>query len=396
MASNSFEEILSKKSIFQDVSVLSPHFVPEKLPFREEQIGSIMKTISPALKGQKPRNLFIYGTTGTGKTCCTKWVMEAFNKVNQQAHMLYLNCRVYNSRYRILQKVLKEFVPECSKSGFGLTFLYEKLLELIDKKQQMVVILDEIDMIKDLDDLIYTMTRANDEIRNKGGVSLVGISNRLSFKDALDPRSKSSLSEIEMIFPPYTSEQLQEILVQRLNGGFVDGVVTDSAINLAAAITSQTSGDARYALKLLLKAGEIAEQENKEKLTDEEVEHARRMVELDLASETIVTLPENHQMVLHAIAKLTLEGGKYERLEGLEQGFLFSGEVYEEYESVCKKLNKRPRSLRWYKEYLNDIELLGLISTKPSSTGIRGHTTLIKLGHPAENILKIVKKILVA
>ena len=388
----SFDEILSKKSIFRNVTVLSPHFVPAILPFRDEQIQTIMKTVSPALKGQKPRNLFIYGTTGTGKTCCTKWVMDEFNKPSSDKQMLYLNCRIYNSRYRILQRALKDFVPEISKAGFGLTFLYEKLLELIDKNYHIVLILDEIDMVKDLDDLVYTLTRANDEIRSKGGVSLIGISNKLSFKDVLDPRSKSSLSEFEIVFPPYTSEQLKEILKQRVGEGFQENVVTESAINLAAAITSQESGDARYALKLLLKAGEITEQNGKDSLTDIEVETARKKVELDLASETVATLPDNHQMVLYGIANLTLGGSKYERLDGLENGFLFSGEVYEEYEGICRKLKKRPRSLRWYKEYLNDIELLGLITTKPSSTGIRGHTTLIKLGHNTRDILDIVKK----
>jgi cell division control protein 6 len=64
----SFDQILSKKSIFRDVSVLSPHYVPRELPFREKHMEEIMTLLSPALKAQKPRNLIIYGKTGTGKT----------------------------------------------------------------------------------------------------------------------------------------------------------------------------------------------------------------------------------------------------------------------------------------------------------------------------------------
>jgi cell division control protein 6 len=75
-----------------------------------------------------------------------------------------------------------------------------------------------------------------------------------------------------------------------------------------------------------------------------------------------------------------------------EEGVLFSGEVYEEYERVCKKLRKRARSVRWYHEYINDLEMLGLIMTKPSSKGVRGHTTLIRLGHEAKDIIGLVKK----
>jgi len=258
----------------------------------------------------------------------------------------------------------------------------------------MIIVLDEIDMIKDLDELVYTLTRANDEAVS-GGASMIGISNRLSFKDALDPRSRSSLYETEILFPSYTSEQLRKILSQRVLEGFNKGSVEDSAVNLAAAITARESGDARYALKLIMKAGEAAEQAGKKKVDDDDVEKARANVELDLTAETINTLPEMHQVVLYSIASLAMNGSRYSRLmDGIEteEGFLFSGEAYEEYEKTCDKLRKKSRSLRWYKEYLNDLEMLGLVTTTPSSKGIRGHTTLIRLGQKPEDVFNITKK----
>ncbi|MBI5228415.1 AAA family ATPase [Candidatus Micrarchaeota archaeon] len=394
----SFDQVMLKKSIFLNASVLSPHYVPKDLPFREHQITEIMTILSSALRGQKPRNLIIYGKTGTGKTCTVKHVMEEFIKAAKNGSMHYVNCRIYNSRYRILQKIMKNYVPELEKSGFGLPYLYEKLIEIASGGQQIVLVLDEVDMVKDLDELVYTLTRSNDEIQN-GGVSIIGISNKLSFKDALDPRSRSSLYETEMVFPPYSAEQLQKILSERVKEGFVDNVVDPSAINLAAAITSQETGDARYALKLLHRAGELAEHENKTKISDSEVEAARKKVEFDLTAETINTLPQMHQIVLYSIASLSLSGSKYTRLErekdsGDEGALLFSGEVYEDYERACKKLGKRARSTRWYREYLNDLEVLGLISTIPSSKGIRGHTTLIKMCSDPKSIKDILHKLL--
>ncbi|VVC02706.1 ORC1-type DNA replication protein [Candidatus Bilamarchaeum dharawalense] len=390
----SFDKILSEKTIFRDASVLSPHYVPKDLYFREQQLHDIMTILSSALKGQKPRNLIIYGKTGTGKTCTTKKVMDDFIQAKKEirASIHYINCRIYNSRYRILQRILKDYVPELEKAGFGLPFLYEKLVDVASTGEQLVIILDEIDMIKDLDDLVYTLTRSNDEMK-RGGVSIIGISNRLSFKDSLDPRSRSSLYETEMIFQPYTAEQLRKILEQRIHDAFVPGAIDSSAINLAAAITSQENGDARYALKLLNKAAEIVQQEKREKVSDTDVEAARKKVELDITLETINTLPEMHQLVLYAVANLTNSGSKYYRLEGTENtGILLSGEVYEEYERACKLSRKRPRSSRWYKEYLNDLEVLGLITTTPSGKGVRGQTTLIRLGPNPEQVMTILKK----
>ena len=389
----SFDEILSKHTIFRNPSVLSPHYIPKDLPFRGEQIEEVMSVISPALKNQKPRNLIIYGKTGTGKTCTVRKVMEEFGKIRADARMQYLNCRIYNSRYRILQKVLKNYVPELEKAGFGLPHLYEKMIEIMEKNHQIIVVLDEIDIIKDLDELVYTITRANDEATS-GGASIIGISNNLTFKDVLDPRSRSSLYETELVFPPYTSEQLQKILSQRISEGFRENAVEPSAINLAAAITARESGDARYALKLLTKAGEAAEQKGKDKVDDSDVESARQKVEVDLIAETINTLPEMHQIVLHAIATISMNGSRYSRLEGIENGdgFLLSGEAYGEYERTCGKLKKKARSPRWYREYLNDLELLGLVTTTPSSKGIRGHTTLIRLGQTPKDVHSITKR----
>lgn len=384
----------SSKSLFKDQSVLSPHYVPQTLPFREAQIKEILSFLSPALKAQKPRNLFIYGKTGTGKTCVAKRVIEAFNTNGQKIKMFYINCRIYNSRYRVMQRALKDFVPELEKSGFGLTFLYEKLVDILNEGNQIMLVLDEIDMTKDLDDLVYTLTRINDEVK-AGGLTIIGISNKLSFKDALDPRSKSSLYESEKVFSPYTSEQLQQILIQRAELAFSQGAAIKPAINLIAALTAQENGDARYALKLLHKAAEVAEHRESDTIDECDVETAAKNVDADLITEIANTLPQNHQIVLYSIATLSLNGSKYARLEeSIETGHLFSGEVYDEYEHTAKQLRKKARSVRWYHEYLNDLEMLGLITTMPSSKGIRGKTTLIKLGRDATDIVGILKKIL--
>jgi len=116
----SFDEILSKPTVFLDRDALSPNYIPEILPFREKEIEKIMKVISPALNDQQPHNLFIYGKTGTGKTASVKHVMVKFIDMGKEtAKMCYVNCRMYNTRYRVVQKIAKTFMPELNKSGFG-------------------------------------------------------------------------------------------------------------------------------------------------------------------------------------------------------------------------------------------------------------------------------------
>jgi len=399
----SFLDILQKPTCFADRNALSPHFVPPELPFRDREIEKVMLCVSPALKGGRPRNIFLYGKTGTGKTACVRRVMSKFESLGTKAKFAYVNCRIYNSRYKVMQKALKGFLPELERAGFGITFMYEKMLEWVESDGKfLVLVLDEVDMVKDLDELIYSLTRANDELSG-GGVSLVGISNNLSFKERLDSRSKSTLFETELVFAPYNTQQLATILSKRCQIGFKQGVVEDSAINLAAAASASETGDARYALRLLLRAGEIADesitsaqQAALAKVTDKQVNLARKAVDEDVAKETISTLPEHQQLVLLAVASLTLAGGsRYARLEPSPQAagnesFLFSGEVYEEYLNLCSLQTLEPRTARWYREYLHDLEMLGLVTMVESGKGVRGHTRFIKIGFSAQEIKSII------
>ena len=79
--------------------------------------------------------------------------------------------------------------------------------------QIVIFILDEIDQLvkKAGDEIIYNLTRVNAELK-QAQVSIIGISNDLTFSNNLDPRVKSSLSEEELVFPPYNAPQIQSIL----------------------------------------------------------------------------------------------------------------------------------------------------------------------------------------
>jgi cell division control protein 6 len=388
---DSFETILKKNSIFAEKDVLSPHFIPEVMPHREKELESVMKLVSPALRGNRTQNLFLYGKTGTGKTSVVKHVMELFEKEQTKSRMCYMNCRIYNSRYRVLQHIVKEFVPEFDKPGYGVSFLYEKIIDWVEGDGKcMVIVLDEIDMVHDLDDLIYTLIRSNDDLK-KGHVSIIGISNKLNFKQKLQTRSRSTLCETEMVFPPYNAPQLEAILKQRAEVAFAKGAVEDEALGLAAAIAARETGDARYALRLLLRAGELADEKGARKVGAEKVEEARRSVDENVAIDAICTLPEHQQLVLYSVAALTTKGGKYSKLAEEGEGFLLSGEVYEQYEVSCKKFGKEARSARWFREYLNELEMLGLVSMVESGRGIRGHTRLVKIAYLPSKVMKILE-----
>ena len=115
-------------------------------------------------------------------------------------------------------------------TGLSMGEATDRILEFIQRKKKLYVILviDEIDSLveKNGDDILYNFTRANERISTEWFISLIGISNSLTFKDKLDPRVRSSLSEEEMVFNPYTVEQLRRILAERTMLAFNDDAVS--------------------------------------------------------------------------------------------------------------------------------------------------------------------------
>jgi len=395
---NIFDEYSGKSLIFENRNIMLPSYMPERLPFREKQIETMVSTLSVCLKGSKPNNLFLYGKPGTGKTCCTKYVLgqleDFVRKSSLPVSISYMNCRHYNSKYKVLSNVVQKLYPDKEFVGYSGTFIYEALLKYCEKNETtFIVAMDEIDKVKDLDELIYALTRANDELK-KSSLAIIGISNQLTFKERLDTRTKSSLCEKELVFPPYNAEELSAILDDRAKAAFKPGVVDRSAINLAAAIAAQESGDARAAVMLLLRAGELAEREGLSKITDNEVKRAKVEVDEEIAMDIIGTLPEQQQLVLYAIANLTANRKGIKRFD--DEQALCSGEVYDEYRKVALKFNVSAVSTRWFQEYINELETYGVILTTNSGKGFKGQSRLIRLGIEWEKIKKAIERRLLA
>ncbi len=399
MTDNIFYEFLNQESVFVDKNKISPHYIPERLPFRDPQVKELSLWLSPALKKEKPHNAFIYGKVGTGKTSVVKHVTDQLDDIARDTKLslqtIYLNCRNYQTKYAVLFYCVQLFYPDKNFIGYSRSFIYDKFITYIrDKQLNFLIVLDELDKIKDkeIDDLIYTLTRSNDEI-DIGAVSMIGISNNLFFKSRLDPRTKSSLCEQEAVYPPYNAEELKEILKQRVEVAFKDGTVSDSAINSAAAIAAKESGDARTAVMLLLKAGELADLNKKKEVTDKEVHEAKEKVEQEVMKSMVLTLPVQLQLVLFAITNKSDNPKGILKIDGsLEENVSYSGEIYDAYTQLAGKYEEKPVSMRWFREYITELETYGFISTTQSGKGIKGNTTLIKLGVDSKTIQKLLLK----
>ncbi len=394
-----FAEHINRESVFKNRDALSPHYVPQNLPYREEQVQELSKIVAPILSGRKPENVFIYGKTGAGKTVVTKYVLkklaEFAERKNIPVRPIYINCRIHNTRSRVFVKIASELMPGENFLGLSTAYIYEKILARVKEENlRLIIVLDEIDKLKGISETVYALNRANDELE-RGSVSLIGISNVLTLKDSLDPRTKSTLLQHEMIFPPYNAEGLKRILEDRAREGFREGAVSQGAIALTAAYAARQSGDARYALQLLLRAGDVADEEGASVVTEKHVEKAKERVEEDIILEMIEALPEQEQILLLAVAKLTLSR-KGQKTFGSDDVVLTSGEVYEAYAHLARELGKEPVSDRWFREYISELSMYGLLNVVQAGKGFRGNTRIIRLLFSPAKIVSVLERTLMA
>ena len=395
---NNIFESFDKNLIFKNKSLLQTRYQPKDIPYRDDQIKQIALVLAPVLRGERTSNLFLYGKTGTGKTLSIQHVKEELLKrvksdSEYKLKIEYLNCKlkkVSDTEYRILSEIIKKLGGKVPATGLPTQSVYSKFIEIVDSEKQLVVlILDEVDQTtKRLsNDFLYNLTRLNSEL-SQSQISIVGISNNLTFLDDLDPRVKSSLSEEEIVFPPYNALQLQEILSKRAKEVFKEGVIQDNGvITKCAAFAAREHGDARRALDLLRVAGELAERDGSKKILLKHIDAANEKIERDKILDIVGFEPKQFQLVLHSIFQLS------ERNEKNNKESIFTGDVYNFYQDLCIKNKLEFLTQRRVSDIIQEFDMLGIINVRVISKGRGGRMREIKLAI-TKNILEKAKEII--
>ena len=381
-----------KNAIFKDKSVLQSNYHPNEISYRNEQIKQIASILAPVLRGERTSNLFLYGKTGTGKTLSIQFIRdELLKRAKEGIYKLkieYLNCKlkkVSDTEYRILAELIRKMGGKIPDTGLPTESVYNKFIEIIDSEKQMVLlILDEIDQtIKKIsDNFLYNLTRLNSEL-SKAKICIIGISNNLTFLEDVDPRVKSSLSEEEVVFPPYNAIQLQEILTKRCIMTFKEGVIQEGVIAKCAAYAAREHGDARRALDLMRIAGELAERDNNKKILLKHIDESNNKIEKDKILDIIKTEPKQFQLVLYSIILLS---------EKQKKESIFTGDVYNFYREICLKNKAEILTQRRVSDIIQEFDMLGIINVKVISKGRGGRMREIKLAIN-NDILKKAKEL---
>ncbi|HXV65677.1 MAG TPA: AAA family ATPase [Nitrosopumilaceae archaeon] len=375
-------------TLIKNRNILHYTYIPNTILHRDSEQEQVTQSLIPILKHSRPSNLLVYGKPGTGKTLVVKKILSKIQfrveKSKFPIKLIYANSKEETTLYGLLVSFGRQLglnEKELPPTGLAISEVFKRLLKIIDTNQlNAVFVIDEIDYLAHLisktgKDILYQLTRANERL-TQGSLTLVGISNDLTFKERLDPRVLSSLGEEEIIFTNYSVEQIRKILEDRINHALVENAIEESALNLCAAMAGREHGDARRAIDLLRVASEIAEREQKTSITEEHIRIAGQKIEENKEITALQSYPLHEKILIIAVMK-TSE--------------LSTGGIYTAYKNLCKVVRQQELTQRRITQMLSEIELSGLITGRIIHQGIHGRTKKYKLTISPEMIKETFK-----
>ncbi len=383
---NIFESFLDNKKIFCNRDVLRHDYIPYNLPHRDEEIQRLGGILAPALENCKISNVFAYGKTGTGKTAVARFVLGRLQKkgaeVGASIQTCYVNCRLTGTNYRVLADLCRAVGFDVPFTGLAVGEVFKRFHSALNRKRLwFIVILDEIDALvrRQENNLLYELTRINEGLR-ESWVGLVGVSNDLHFKEYLDARVLSCLSEEEIVFKPYLADELYDILLDRAKIAFAIGALDNRSLRLCAALAAGEHGDARRALDLLRVAGELAERQGESCVSEDHVRLAQRKIEYDRVSEALKSLPSHSKVLL---------SGSYILERRFPEGSV-TGDLYEVYSELCGIVGIEPLTQRRVSGLINELDVMGILNARVMSFGRYGRTKKIRLGVSSKTITEVL------
>ncbi len=363
-----FENFDFPSRIFQNEGVFEPSFIPECLLHREGELATLAQYFKPILSKSSPTlgtHVVVQGSVGLGKTTIVKQfgnTLEQYsrNKIRENIssfRFFHLNCRRQRSWSILFTTILRQLVPAFPIRGFSAAELLTYIGTILNERnQKLLLCLDEIDYLISTtkgQDILYALIRNNEGNMTEFNfpLSLIFITRSPYLYIYLDSALYSSLSKRMIVFHRYTTTQLYDILIARAKHGLNTTTYTNEVIK-EIAIVAHASGDARYALELLWRAGKVAEGEQSNEITFEHVRKAQ-VSSFPIKQSLITDLPLHQKFVLFSIASILRRQS--------DSMYVLTADIKQKYESICQAngLNARKQTQFWV--YMQELHKIGLI-----------------------------------
>jgi archaeal cell division control protein 6 len=386
-----FDELLKMPSLFKDESMLDINFIPEKLPHREKELYLLSRLFLTLITNPNStsRKILITGKTGVGKTVTVKSFAKMLINASIKRHLfmkyVHINCRKERTSYKALIKIVRTINDKFPKRGYSPQDLLDIIIDHLNKKDyHLLIVLDELSyLINNGEDLIYSLTRLNDDSINiQQRISIIGIVRDISCLSNLDASTLSTLQRNIIEFKVYSREEIFDILKYRAGICLNEKVISDEILGMITDLV-YNKGDIRFGLNLIWRSVKIAENKGLKHLSAECVR---------LGNQDLVPFSTQDILKCISIQKLVFLLSIIRTLKLSEDKAISMKEILNLYKIICENLEVTSRSQSQLWNYLQEFKRDNLITLNVQSEAIKGRKSLIQI--PEISLIKFEKIVL--
>ncbi|ELY60073.1 orc1/cdc6 family replication initiation protein [Natronococcus amylolyticus DSM 10524] len=385
----------SQDPIFNRKELLHVGHVPDedRIVGRDDEIQSVAAEVGAITRGDPPNNVMIYGKTGTGKSLISRHVAtrarDAADDNEIGCGVLYVDCSEANTETRATRQLALSLADQTGYDqhipvrGVGTMEYYQHIWSILEEFfDSVIVILDEIDKL-DNSNILMQLSRAREARKTDAYIGVIGISNKVQYRETLDERIDSSFGHRELFFHPYDAAQLREIMRNRQDA-FQPDVLEDGTIELCAALAAKKHGDARKAIEILKEAGELARRTASESVSERHIKQAQEVAEINRIEELTSGATAHAKLALYALASCIVTG---------DRETYKTREIYERYADICELVATDPITENGLYRQLKEQAFLGVIESEKTGGGrSQGSYLLHRLVTDPKHIVKAVRR----
>ena len=368
------------QSLFKDESKLDINYIPQNLPHREKELRLLTEFFSFILRcpERMAQRVILTGDVGTGKTALAQRfgadLTSNANKRNIKFRYLHINCREFRgSLTPILAQAVISFSPTYPVRGYSAEEILNGLLQLLDDEQiSLILVLDEFDSLieKEGSDAVYKLTRVQEMRQGKPQrLSFIFIMRDLKAIEQLDESAKSTLQRSIIRLERYGKPQLADILNDRVSMAFELGAVEEDVVDLIAELAFKETGNARFGIELLWRAGKYADAEELDQVIAECVRTAASNIVPGMRKSDLATLGLHEKLFLLAVARYFKEN---------QEATTSLNKIETTYGVICEEFGEKPSGHTQVWTYTQFLSSMGILKTEVSASP-HGRSTKISL-----------------
>lgn len=391
MDEDEFRRHFSKKSVFRQASSLDLSFVPPKLYCRDEILKNLIFNFRRILDEDEPPtiNCLLLGRGGVGKTVTSRYFGKNFSTIalerDVNLFIEYFNCINFRSKSKIIRELLGKYTLGSGRGFADDEAIKQILMKLKRENGYMLLIVDEVHMLKP-NDVLALMEIAETFGHQNARVSLLLISRTKDWMRIENERILSRLNE-KIKLKPYDFEDSHLILQYRSDLAFKDGVVNDDILTMVAQIVVEHK-NMRHGIEILRKSGLYADKEGLDFINADIIREASNEVYPTFRGDVVDKLNDQELLALLGIVR---------SLINRDEPFTIVDDAYEEYAVACEGYDIKPHVKMSFRKYVRQLNSLKIIASKTVriEDAQRGrHLEITLLDIPARKLEELLNEIL--